>query len=65
MEYKRYAQKCPRQLLRSVQQFVQEEDFEIMCSEAGKEMDDFMLLARDDFIIVMLRMQILLESGDC
>ena len=30
MEYKRYAQKCPRELLRSMQQFVLEEHLEIM-----------------------------------
>ena len=34
LEYKRYAQKCPRQLLRSMQQFILEEHLEIM-SEAG------------------------------
>jgi len=49
-------QKCPRQLLRSMQQFVQEEHLEIMCSEAGEEMADFVLLGRDDFISAMFRM---------
>jgi len=52
----RYAQKCPRQLLHSMQQFVLEEHLEIMCSEAGEEMEDFMPLARDEFIAAMLRM---------
>ena len=42
LEYKRYAQKCPRQSLRSMQQFVLKEHLEIMCSEAGEEeMEDF------------------------
>ena len=27
-----------------------------MCSESGEEMEDFMLLARDEFISAMLRM---------
>ena len=52
----RYAQKCLRQLLHSMQQFVLEEHLEIMCSEAGEEMEDFMALARDEFIAAMLRM---------
>ena len=56
LEYKRYAQKCPRQLLRSMQQFVLEEQLEIMCSESSEEMEEFMLLARDEFITAMLRM---------
>ena len=44
LECKRYAQKFHRQLLRSMQQFVFE------------EMEDFMALARDEFISAMLRM---------
>ena len=28
---------------------------EIMCSECGEEMEEFMLLARDEFISAMLR----------
>ena len=54
--YIRYTQKCPRQLLQSMQQFVLEEDVEIMCSECGEEMENFMALARDEFISAMLRM---------
>ena len=37
-------------------QFVLEEHLEIMCSKSGKEMEEFMALARDDFISTMLRM---------
>jgi hypothetical protein len=33
LEYKRYSQKCPRQLLRSMQQFMLEEHLDILCSE--------------------------------
>ena len=58
LEYKRYAQKYPRQLLRTMQQFVLEEHLEIMCSEQGEEMEQFMDLARDDFIAAMLRMHV-------
>ena len=50
LEYKRYAQKCPHQLLRSMQQFILEKNLEIMCSEAGEEMEDFMALARRIYI---------------
>ena len=56
LEYKRYAQKCPRQLLRSMQQFVLEEHLEIICNESEEEMEQFMDLGRDDFISAMLRM---------
>ena len=56
LEYKRYAQKFPRQLLRSVQQLILEEHREIMCSKSGEEMEEFMALTRDDFISATLRM---------
>ena len=36
-------------------QFVLEEHLEIICSEDGEEMEEFMLLARDEFISAMLR----------
>ena len=50
LEYKRYAQTCPRQLLRSMQ-FMLEEHLDIMCSESGEEMEEFMALAQDDEFI--------------
>ena len=56
LSYKRYAQKFPCQLLRSMQQFILEERLDILCSEAGEEMEKFMLLAGDEFISAMLRM---------
>ena len=40
-----------------------EEHLEIMCSEADKEMENFMLLARDDFISAILRMHAANSSG--
>ena len=56
LEYKRYSQKCPRQLLRSMQQFVLEEHLDVLCSEAGMKLEEIMELARDDFITAMLRL---------
>jgi len=55
LEYKRYSQKCPRQLLRSMQQFVLEEHMEVVCSEAEMEMEEIMELPRDDFITAMIK----------
>jgi hypothetical protein len=41
-----------------MQQFVLEEHLEIMCSECGEEIEDFMSLARDEFISAILRIEI-------
>ena len=43
-------QKYPRQLLRSMQQFVFEEHLDILCSEDEIEIEELMELARDEFI---------------
>ena len=66
LEYKRYAQKCPRQLLWSMQLLVLEEHLEIMCSEAGEEMEEFMALARVNLSLLcyVCMQQILVENGD-
>jgi hypothetical protein len=56
LDYKRYAQKCPRPLLRSMQQFILEDHLEIMSNESEVEMDDLMALERDEFIVVMVHM---------
>jgi hypothetical protein len=45
-----------------MQQFVLEEHLEILCSEAGEEMEDFMAMTRDNFISSMLR--ILVANGN-
>ena len=42
LEYKRYSQKCPRQLLRSLQQFVLKEHLDILCNEDGIEIEEIM-----------------------
>jgi len=53
-EYIRVAQKCPRQFLRSMQQFVLEEHLDILCSEDEIELEELMALARDEFITSMI-----------
>jgi len=40
LKYKRYSQKIPRHLLRSMQQFVVEEHFDILCSEDEIEIEE-------------------------
>ena len=35
LDYKRYSQKCPQQLLRRMQQFILEEQLEVICDEEG------------------------------
>ena len=42
LEYKRYYHMCPRQLLRSMQQFVLEEHLDILCSEDEIELEELM-----------------------
>ena len=44
LEYKRYSQKCLRQLLRNMQQFILEEHMEMIVSESGAEYDEIMHL---------------------
>ena len=56
LDYKRYSQKCPLQLLRNMQQFILEEHLDIIVSESGGEIDEVMHLSRNDFIGMMLRM---------
>ena len=56
LDYKRYSQKWPRQLLRNMQKFILEEHLNIIVSESGGEIDEVMHLERDDFIGIMLRM---------
>ena len=56
LEYKRYSQKCPRQLLRSLQQLLLEDHLKIICMEDDQELEEVMELARDEFISLMLKM---------
>jgi len=59
LEYKRYTQKWPRQLLRSMQQFVLEEHLDILCNEDWRSRE----LARDEFITTMFRIHQANSSG--
>ena len=52
LEYKRCSQKCPRQLLRSMQQFVLEEHLDIICTEDDQEVMEH---GRDNFSVSCLK----------
>ena len=55
LDYKRYSQKCPRQLLRKMQQFILEEQLEVICDEDGREYEEIVELEKEEFIQVMLK----------
>ena len=40
LDYKRYSQKCPRQLLRKMRQFIPEEQLEVICDKDGREYEN-------------------------
>jgi hypothetical protein len=56
LDFKRYAQRCPPQLLRRMQHFILEEHLEVIIENVGARRVDIMGLDRDDFIEVMLQM---------
>ena len=37
LDYKQYSQKCPRQLLRKMQQFILEEQLDVICDEDSRD----------------------------
>ena len=49
-----------------MQQFVLEAHLDIMCCESGEEMEDFMVLARDEFVSLCCAcmQRILVVNGD-
>jgi len=55
LDYKRYRQKCPQQLLRRMQQFIFEDQLEVICEEVGIAWEEVQELAKEEFILVMLR----------
>ena len=55
LDYKRYSQKYPRQLLRKMQQFILEEQLEVICDEDGREYEEIAELEKEEFIQVMLK----------
>ena len=54
LDYKRYSQKCPRQLLWKMQQFILEEQLDVICDEDGREFEEIVELDKEYFIHVML-----------
>jgi hypothetical protein len=55
LDYKRYSQKCPRLLLRKMQQFILEEQLEVICDKDGREYEKIAELEKEEFIQVMLK----------
>ncbi len=53
LDYKRYSQKCPRQLLRKMQQFILEEQLEVICDEDGREYEEIAEQDKEEFIQVI------------
>jgi hypothetical protein len=56
LDYKRYAQKCPEQLLRSMQQFILEDHLDVIIENSEMARREVMGLNRDGFIQIMLQM---------
>ena len=55
LDYKRYSQRCPQQLLRRMQQFILEEQLEVICEAAGIAWEEVQELDKEEFILVMLQ----------
>ena len=53
LDYKRYSQKCPRQLLRK---FIMEEQLHVICDEDFRDFEEIVELEKEEFIQVMLRL---------
>ena len=56
LDYKRYSQKCPPQLLRNIHHFILEEHLEIIVEFSGMRRRAIVGLAWDEFIHQMLQM---------
>jgi len=50
LDYKRYSQKRPRQLLRKMKQLILEDQIEIICDEDNREYEDIVELEQEEFI---------------
>ena len=55
LDYKRYSQKCPRQWLRKMQQFMLEEQLEVISDEDGRDYEEFVELEKEEIVQVMLK----------
>ena len=57
LDYRRCSKKCPRQLLRKIQQFFPEEQIEVIFNENGREYEEIVELEKRGVCIqVMLRL---------
>ena len=56
LDYKRHGQKSPRQLLRKMQQFILEEQLEVIYDQDGRDCAEVVKLENEKFIQVMLRL---------
>ena len=54
LDYKRYAQKCPQPLLRSMQQFILDEHLDVIIHSCGETRAYVMAQDRDNFTAIML-----------
>ena len=54
LDYKRYSQKCPRQL-RKMQQFILERQLEVICDKDGRDYEEVVELENEEFVQVMLK----------
>jgi len=55
LDYMTYSQKYPRQLIWKMQQFILEEQLEVICDEDVRDYEEVMELENDEFIQVMLK----------
>jgi len=47
LDYKGYSQKCPRQLLRRMQQFILDEQLDDICDEDGRDYEEIVEIEKD------------------
>ena len=46
LDYKRYRRKCPRQLLRKMQQFILKEQLDVICDEDDRDFEEIVELEK-------------------
>ena len=56
LDYKWYSQKCLRQFLRKIQQFILEEQLDVICDKDGRDFEEIVELEKEEFIQIMLRL---------
>ena len=50
LDYKRYSQKCPRQLIRKMQKLILEEQHDVLCDEDGRDFEEIVELEKEEII---------------